>query len=142
MSQALDRTRQLLADRARRTQSQHLRTILAAAKTERLLALQIIGGYTLSGIDCVRYAAGLTPSQAWDPEVHTSGYDAGLGRAWLFVDGVMQPTRVLVRHDWSAHPRPLISGQRIQTHGTVALTYDPGGGGTVVTMTAYTPSWA
>jgi len=110
--------------------------------TQSSLILQVIGGHLISGVDTVRYAATLTPSKAWDPEVDTTGYDAGLGRAWLFVDGVMRPTRVLVRHDWSAHPRPLISGQRIQTHGTVTLTYDPGGGGTVVTMAAYTPSWA
>lgn len=123
MSQALDRTRQLLADRARRTQSQHLRTILSVSKAEPELSLEIIGGYLLSGIDSVRYAASLTPTKVWNPEVDTASYDAGLGRAWLFVNATRQPTRVLIRHDNSGHPRPLIAGARVRCVGTVTLTY-------------------
>ena len=104
--------------------------------------VQVIGGYTVDGIDLIRYAASLTLTQAWDPDTDTSGYPAGLGRGWLVVNGVLQTSRVLIRHDWSAHPNALISGARLVTLGTVALTYDPGGGGAIVTMQAYTPVWA
>lgn len=87
------------------------------------LSLEIIGGYLLSGIDSVRYAASLTPTKVWNPEVDTASYDAGLGRAWLFINATRQPTRVLIRHDNSGHPRPLIAGARVRCVGTVTLTY-------------------
>jgi hypothetical protein len=91
--------------------------------TSAELSLEIIGGYLLSGIDCVRYAASLTPTKVWNPEVDTASYDAGLGRAWLFINATRQPTRVLIRHDNSGHPRPLIAGARVRCVGTVTLTY-------------------
>lgn len=108
----------------------------AAASDAPELVLQVIGGYAISGVDCVRYAASLTPTKVWNPEVDTTGYDAGLGRAWLFSNGQRQTTRVLIRHDMLIHPRALISGAFMRALGTVSLTFED------TAFTAYTFDWS
>ena len=99
------------------------------------LVLQVIGGTLLSGVDCIRYASSLTPTKVWDPEVDTTGYDVGLGRGWLYINGQRQSKRVLIRHDFAIRPRPIPSGAMLRGFSTVTLTYS----GT--NFTAYVFDW-
>jgi hypothetical protein len=95
----------------------------------------IIGGNALAtGHESIQYAASVTPGAVYDPDVDTV-YPAGLGNGWLFVDGVQQLNRVLVRHDFTGYTQPLLAGRIMGVRGTVTLYYpsDPDG-----PMTAYT----
>lgn len=87
--------------------------------------LEIIGGQTVSGIDCIQYAASLTLTQAYDPDVDTA-LPAGLGRAWLWTDGVRGASRVLVRHQFIPWPRPVCQGEALRVAGTLAIPWDSG----------------
>ena len=86
--------------------------------------LEIIGGQQVSGIDCIKYAASLSLSQAYDPDAVTSLPD-GLGRAWLWTDGV-RGGRVLVRHQFIHWPRPVCQGEALRAAGTLAIPWDSG----------------
>ena len=100
-----------------------------------VLRIQIIGGNPMaSGIESLQYAATVTVPQVYDPDVDTS-YVQGLGNGWLFIDGIRQPNRVLVRHDFIGDQTPLITGRRVATRGTVTLTYS------ATDMTAYLLDW-
>lgn len=127
-----------VADQDARLRRLPARLGVSAAKSpdRRLL---IIGGQVVNGIDCIQYAASVTPAAAYDPNV-TTAYPAGLGRAWLIEDG-LAVSRVLVRHAQAAWRVPLIAGQWLRIPGTSSITYDPGGGGAVVTMTVYSVAW-
>lgn len=111
--------------------------VATAATTDRRLL--IIGGQVVSGIDCIQYAASVTPAAAYDPDVTTT-YPAGLGRAWLIEDGVNKG-RVLVRHNLPGYMAVLIAGERARASYQETLTYYSGGGGAVITMTAWCWDW-
>ncbi len=97
----------------------------------RVQRVQIIGGNLLtSGHQAIKYAATVTLTQAYDPDVDTV-YDAGLGNAWLFVNGIKQSNRVLVRHSFEGYTQPLLAGRIMSSPGVSAVTF----GGT--TMAAY-----
>jgi len=108
----------------------------------RVLRIQIIGGNPLaSGIEAVQYAASVTLAQAYDPDVDTA-YIAGLGNGWLFINGIRQPNRVLVRHDFIGDQTPLITGRRVSARGTVTLTFTAAGPPIVTTpMAVYLVDW-
>lgn len=97
-------------------------------------SVQIIGGNTVSGIDCIKYASTVTPGAVYDPDVDAV-YPDGLGHAWLYVNGIIQSRRVLVRHNLVASELPMYVGQVWAVLTTTTLTYS----GT--DMTAYVPSW-
>lgn len=86
--------------------------------------LEIIGGQTVSGIDCIKYAASLSLTQSYDPNTDTVLPD-GLGRAWLWTDGV-RGGRVLVRHQFIPWPRPVCQGEALRVAGTVSIPWDSG----------------
>lgn len=90
---------------------------------ESILRLQIIGGNVLSGsIVGIKYAASVTPLAVYDPDVTTS-YPDGLGNAWLYLNGVRQINRVLVRHNFTGYTQPLVSGRVMSTVAKTTLTY-------------------
>lgn len=97
------------------------------------LAIQIIGGNTISGIDCIKYASTVTPAAVYDPDV-TTAYPDGLGRGWLWSNGA-RIGRVLVRHAFLALPYPMQIGRVLRVAGTASISYDPGTG--PVSMTCY-----
>ncbi len=99
------------------------------------LVLQVIGGQNVSGIDMIKFAATVTPTALWDPNVNTSGYDNGLGYGYLFINGAVQVSKVLIRHSFYAHLRPVPSGARLRVAGTEVLTYSGS------PMTAYIFDW-
>lgn len=98
--------------------------------------LVIIGGNTLAaGVPGIKYSAGpIVPTQVYDPEVD-SVYPDGMGRANLYVNGVLQPLRVLVRHNYAAYKAPIIGGSQVTVFGTDSLIYS------ATTMTLYTFGW-
>lgn len=106
--------------------------------------LVVIGGNAAqigNSLEGIQYAsAPPTLTQAYDPDVDTV-YPAGLGRGYLYINGEPQANRVLIRHDFAPYPPPVLVGTLLRPAGTVTLTYDPGGGGAVVTMTAYRFDW-
>jgi len=108
----------------------------------RGLRIQIIGGNPLaSGIEAIQYAATVTMPKVYDPDVDTA-YVAGLGNGWLFLNGIRQPNRVLVRHDFIGDQTPLITGRRVSVSGTVTLTHTAAGPPIVTTpMTVYLIDW-
>jgi len=114
----------------------------SSAPPKSLQRIQIIGGNVMaSGIEALQYAATLTLTQAYDPDADTV-YIPGLGIGWLFIDGIRQANRVLVRHDFIGDQTPLITGRRVAVRGIVALTYtDPGPPIVVTGMTAYLIDW-
>ena len=89
-------------------------------------------GNNLKGI--VYNPSPITPTAVYDPNTDTTFPD-GLGRGILFVDGVQQAGYVLVLHNFSGAPFPVIAGDLVRIAGTTTLTYDPGSG--PVSMTAY-----
>lgn len=97
------------------------------------LRIIIIGGNTVSGIDCIAYAASVTAGAVYDPNV-TAVYPTGMGRGWLYLNGSNQG-RVLVRHNLASYSGPIISGERVVATGTTTVTYS----GTA--MTCYTLDW-
>jgi hypothetical protein len=100
-----------------------------------VLHVMLIGGNELdSGQDGLIYAATVTPAAVYDPEVDTTFPD-GLARGWLFVDGVRQAERVLIRHDFIGHTGAFIGGTHLSVTGTTTLTYDD------TPMTCYTIGW-
>lgn len=104
--------------------------------------LRIIGGQTILATPAllgIRCATTLTLSQAYNPDTDAT-YPDGLGRAWLYEDGILMG-RVLVRHDVAAYGLPLLAGQPVSAGASVTLTYDPGGGGDKVEMTAWLVDW-
>jgi len=110
-----------------------------AASVQRI---QIIGGNAMaSGIEAIQYAATVTMPKVYDPDVDTA-YVAGLGNGWLFANGIRQPNRVLVRHDFIGDQTPLITGRRVSVSGTVTLTFTAAGPPIVTTpMTVYLVDW-
>jgi len=109
--------------------------IVGPSPADSVERIQIIGGNPLaSGIEAVQYAASVTLAQAYDPDVDTA-YVAGLGNGWLFRDGIRQPDRVLVRHDFIGDQTPLITGRRVSVSGTVTLTHS------ATDMTVYLIDW-
>lgn len=101
-------------------------------------SIQIIGGNTVSGADCIKYASTVTPAAVYDPDV-TTAYPDGLGRGWLFINGVIQSRRVLVRHAFVGYERPVFASSVWGVLATTSLSYDPGTG--PVSMTAYLLAW-
>jgi hypothetical protein len=100
--------------------------------------LVIIGGNEaeIGGADGIVYEpAPITLTQAYDPDVDEV-YDAGLGYGLLYENGA-PVGNVLVRHNYDGHQVPVIMGDTVRVVGTTALSYDPGGGDPVVSMTAY-----
>jgi hypothetical protein len=74
-----------------------------AGAPNTIYTLQIIGGNTLDDAvtDGVKYVGTLTDVPSiYDPDVDTTFVD-GIGRAALFIDGVLQSGNVLVLHDSS-----------------------------------------
>jgi len=116
--------------------------IVGSAPAASVQRIQIIGGNAMaSGIQAIQYAASVTLAQVYDPDVDTA-YISGLGNGWLFIDGIRQANRVLVRHDFIGDQTPLITGRRVAVRGTVALTYtDPGPPIVTTDMTAYLLDW-
>ena len=106
--------------------------------TQPKRAVQIIGGQTVSGIDCITYASTVTPGAVYDPDVDTA-YPDGLGRGWLFINGVLQSRRVLVRHAFVGYERPVFASSVWGVLATTSLSYDPGTG--PVSMNAYLLAW-
>jgi hypothetical protein len=108
----------------------------AAPTPHRVLSL--IGGNLLyGGVQGLKYAADpFTPSQVWDPDVDDV-MDTGLGRAALYVDGLLSAGYVLIRHNMAAWPGPLVTGQVVKAVGEVTITYTPGVGDPIP-MTCYT----
>lgn len=96
-------------------------------------SIQIIGGNTVSGIDCIKYASTVTPGAVYDPDVDAV-YPDGLGRGWLWTNGA-RTGRVLVRHGFVALPYPMQIGRVLRVAGTASISYDPGTG--PVSMTCY-----
>jgi len=96
-------------------------------------SIQIIGGNTVSGIDCIKYASTVTPAAVYDPDVDTA-YPDGLGRGWMWVNGA-RSSRVLVRHWLLAWPYPVLPPRLLRVAGTTSISYDPGTG--PVSMTCY-----
>jgi hypothetical protein len=117
----------------------------AGGADSSLKILQIIGGQTLStGQAGIKYSSSAIASvpSAYDPEVDTTFID-GIGRAYLYVDGALQATRVLVAN-YNGNGSPIDfallggSGDYAYTATTVAIPIS-GGGGT--TVTCYVPTW-
>lgn len=83
----------------------------------------ISGGNILAtGHEAIQYAASVTPTAVYDPDVDTA-YPVGLGNGWLFVNGVMQLNRVLIRHDFTGYTQPLLAGRIMGVRGTSTLYY-------------------
>lgn len=109
--------------------------VAPSASDPVFLTVRIIGGNPLaSGVECIQYAASVTPPKVYDPDVDTS-YVTGIGNAYLYRNGQPVAGAVLVRHDWVADQMPLRSGRVLRVRGTVTLTYS----GT--DFTAYTLDW-
>lgn len=106
-----------------------------SAGAASLRTLRIIGGNLATlAVEGIGYAETVTAAAVYDPDV-TTVYPLGLGNAWLFVDGVRQPNRVLVRHEWIGDQTPLLSGRMVAVRSTGIITF----GGT--DMTVYFMSW-
>lgn len=100
--------------------------VFSPSSDQPKLAIQIIGGNTVSGLDCIKYASTVTPAAVYDPDVDAA-YPDGLGRGWLWSNGV-RGSRVLVRHWLSAWPFPLQPPRLLRVAGTTTISYDPGTG--------------
>lgn len=94
----------------------------------------LIGG----GIEGIQYASTVTPTAVYDPNVDTV-YPAGLGNGELYVNGVRQAGKVLIRHNFYGNQWAVLQSAMLRVAGTVTLTYDPGSG--PVPMTCYTFDW-
>lgn len=104
------------------TRRKLLRPALAPPISKNIWA-QIIGGNPLSsGIECIQYAASVTPLAVYDPDVDTA-YPNGLGNAWLYIDGILQTNRILVRHSFTGDQSPILSGRIVALNGREILTY-------------------
>jgi len=96
---------------------------------------RIVGGNPLaSGLEALQYAASVTPLAVYDPDV-TTAYPTGLGNAVLYVDGVAQANKVLVRHAFTGDQSPILAGRMVSVYSTETLTY------LTDTMTAYLVDW-
>lgn len=104
-----------------------------SSEAQPKLALQIIGGNTVSGIDCIKYASTVTPAAVYDPDVDTA-YPDGIGRGWLWSNGV-RSRRVLILHGFAGFPYPVQAGRIFRASGTESISYDPGTG--PVSMACY-----
>lgn len=142
-SYARDRAGQ---DRALQRIDERLRMVPSAwpetADAEPHRTIVILGGNTASigsGVEGIVYASSVSPAAAYDPAT-TTVYPSGLGRGILFENGIEIGT-VLVRHAWYGYTAPVLAGDIVRASGTTTLIYDPGGGGAVVTMTAYIFDW-
>lgn len=118
-----------------RSRSREVISPRGGAGATTLRTLRIIGGNLAAlAVEGIGYAETVTPAAVYDPDV-TTVYPLGLGNAWLFIDGVRQPNRVLVRHEWIGDQTPLLSGRMVAVRSTGTLSF----GGT--DMTVYFMSW-
>lgn len=95
----------------------------AAVAVKKELIVNILGGNVLSnGLDGIYYGETVTPTKVYDPNVDDE-YPNGLGRALLYIDGVPQTSKVLVRHDYSNYLTPFLIGQTFYVLGTDSIEY-------------------
>lgn len=117
------RVRRADLDNAERSRDRYARRKIAGALVG---VLELIDGATLaSGLVGIGYAASVAPSVLYNPDVDTS-YITGLGNAYIWVRGVLQPSRVLVRHDVAGSPWPLLEGMRFPVESTISVTVASG----------------
>jgi hypothetical protein len=96
-----------------------------AGSAPRQLLLSIIGGNDLgSGAQGIKYTPSLTLPVGYDPDVDAV-YPNGMGRAALYVNGVLQPNNVLVRHDFVGWTGPLLAGYLLPVLGTISIVISP-----------------
>jgi hypothetical protein len=112
---------------------------IGGAPTDRR-TVEVIGGQTSGDIACVLYnATDPTLAQSYDPDVDTD-YPTGLGNAWLYDYRGQRSRRVLVRHDFSGAPAPLVAGWVYKVRGTRLLTI-ASGADSGQTLRVYLVTW-
>ena len=104
---------------------------------ERLLSI-LGGNLTSIGVDGIRYAPSVTAAAVYDPNVDTV-YPNGLGYGQLFIDGVVQNSNVLIRHNFLGYIGPVLRRFLLPVLGAETLSFTTSGGSPVTTlMTVYT----
>jgi hypothetical protein len=136
-----ERQMQAMADRLRQVPAAWPEPEAAATEYRTLCVIggnaAIIGG-SIEGITYLETLATLT--QEYDPNTDTV-YPAGLGYGFLFINGVRQAGNVLIRHNFYGNQWAVLGSALLRVCGTETVTYDPGGGAPIISMTAYTFDW-
>lgn len=109
------------------------------------ITIQVGGGNTLSsGQTGITYnpnynaAVGPYPSSAWNPNLSPVAMDPGLGWGFLYINGVLQQSQVLIWNQNAGTPYALLSGRTMHSPGTASL---PVGGPTGQLLTFYLVDW-
>lgn len=88
--------------------------------------VQIIGGNTVNGVDCILYAATApTITSLLDPDVDTS-YSNGFGRGWMMSAAGQGLRRVLLWHEFAGYASPMQGGYVADIRDTVTMTVASG----------------
>jgi hypothetical protein len=102
--------------------------------------LVIVGGNAAdipNGMNGIVFTSTQVPNpytQLYDPVTDTV-FPSGLGNAYLYSDGVLQPNKVLVFHNFYGWKAPVLGGFRCGVAGTISLPWDSGSASG--SMTAY-----
>ena len=121
------RTTRRLQDLER--QARQIPSVFARSSAEQLVIAILNGNDIGNGTKGVIYAATVALAALPDIAANTD-VAAGLGRAYLYVDGVLFG-RVWVRHDRLVDGLPLVAGDRRRALSPVSISYGAG------TITAY-----
>lgn len=113
---------------------------LPAGPISQTQVVQVIGGQTISGVDCIQYqGTDLTLSQLYDPDVDTV-YPDGLGRGWLMTDQGQPDQRVLIRNDFTGLAAPMVGGWVYLVRNVTTLVV-ASGADAGKSMDVYTVTW-